>query len=457
MIKDIFHENKSKLDSYRAKWGYYMSEDEFVPISTRPCISPLKQGTETRIHADFMTDIIDLKVGYLFSKICMNSSDTNIQEILNTIDLNNHISSMNIESGRYSAACGLSWRLAFNSKGILKYKNIPAWQIIPLYDDDIYFPNAILYTHFSEGNQCIDVYKLPEVGSQFSTVTYYIWDPEAGYKKSGDFVPNNVAQDGSNVDVTGFASIPFVPFLNNGLFKGNCDNTMDMMNAYDNLESDVVSEVRAQRLSYMKIWGQLNTNVEGPDGKPYAIPLTEWLTQTGTLNFGMDDEGNKYGDAQFLEKQLNDSVIEHQLDRLRQQIYEQSHSIDIRELTEAASARVFTVKAALMRFEIDASTTESFLRRSLIRCLSLASEYEQANGRAIFNPQDVSIYIGRSFPVDIDTSASALQKLLQVLPVEKAYSLSDLVESNEVTSLAAKFQNEQDTSMLNVNLDEGTK
>lgn len=450
-IKDHLDNNKTQMNKFRSKWGYYMSEDQYVPVKTRPCVSPLKTLTETRIHADFMTDIIDLKVGYLYSKISMTSQDESIQSILNQVDINNHIGSMNVESGRYSAACGLSWRLAYNDHGIIRFKNIPAWQIVPIYEDNIYLPTQILYFHKDKFNKdCVDVY---ENGPSGSIVTYYVFDDKAN-RREGAWVANNIAQDGSNIDLTMFKSIPFIPFLNNGLFKGNCDNVFDMMDAYDNLESDVVSEVRASRMAYLKIWGELNTNVQGSDGKAYPIPLVEWLTQTGTMNFGMDDDGNKYGDAQFLEKSLNDSVIEHQLDRLRQQIYEQSHSIDIKELTEAASARVFTVKAALMRFEIDASTTEQFLRRSLLKQLALISEYEVASGRSMFSPFDVSIFISRSFPVDIDTSAAALQKLLQVLPVEKAYELSDLIESNEVADLAAKFQSEQDTSMLNVNLGE---
>lgn len=445
-IENILNYNSAKLEDYRRKWGYYLAETKYVPIMTRPAVSPLKEKTETRVHSDFFNDIIDLKIGYLFSKLGINSDDTNVQAIIDQVELTNNMSSMNIESGRYSAVDGISYRLAYNDFGTLRFKNIPAWQIVSDYEEDVYDSERVFYFHNVETiegscTKACDIY-------DETTVSYYVYDPNADSKK-GAWVPNLIAQDGSNVDLHMFNQVPIFPFPNNGLLKGNCDNVLDMMDTYDNVESDIVSEIRASRLAYLKIWGELNTNLQGPDGQVIPIPVSDWLTKFGTMVFGMDDAGNKFGDASFLEKKMDDAAIEHQLDRLRQQIYEQSHSIDIKQLTDAASARVFTVKAALMRFEIDASTTESFLRRSLLKQLSLISEYEMISGRTPFNPQDVQIFIGRSFPVDIDSSATALQKMLQVLPVEKAYALSDLIEANEVADLAAKFQAEQDTSMLN--------
>lgn len=438
-IDQVLSHNSAELANKQKLWGYYEGNKSFIPIFSREPVSPLKAKTETLIHADFESDVVDLKVGYLYSKTSMTSKSEYVQEVLNTIERNNSITSMNVESGRLTTATGISYRLIYNDHGTLRMKNINPWQVVLNYEEDPYNASTAYYFHDStdivgKNNKYCDVYDA-------TTVSY--WEYKVTGKKA-EWIPRMIAADGSNTELHLFNSLPIIPFINNSLMKGNYENALDTGNAYDDMISDVVSEIRASRLAYLKIWGELNTNVEYTDAsgelKTQTVSPSEWLTKFGTMVFGVDDQGNKYGDAQFLEKKLDDAAIEHNLARLRQHFFEESKSIDLKQLSDTANARVFTVKASMMRFDVDASSTETYLRRSINRMLELVSEFEKLSGRAGFDPYvDVTLSIVRSFPTDIDASATALQKLLTVLPVEIAYSLTDLLEPGQVAEAAEKW------------------
>ena len=432
-------------------WGYYTGDKSYIPIFSREPVSPLKGKTETLIHADFESDVVDLKVGYLYSKTSMTSNSPYVQEVLDQLEMNNSITSMNVESGRSTTACGISYRLMYNDFGTIRAKNIPAWQVVLDYEEDPFNATKAYYFHSktditgSTKYYC-DIY-------DETSITY--WE-KATQKNKEIWVPRLIASDGSNMELHLFSKLPIIPFLNNSLSKGNYEVALDTGNAYDDMISDVVSEIRASRLAYLKIWGELNTNVSYTDSngdvQTTQVAPAEWLKQFGTMVFGTDDQGNKYGDAQFLEKKLDDAAIEHNLARLRQHFFEESKSIDLKQLSDTANARVFTVKASLMRFDVDASSTETYLRRSINRMLELVSEFEKLSGRAGFDPYvDVTIAIPRSFPTDIDASATALSKMLTVLPAEIAYSLTDLLEPGQVEE-AVRLWNEKNETLPELGL-----
>lgn len=450
-LEQIVSYNQDGLDDKRRLWGYYTGDKNYIPIFGREPVSPLKGKTETLIHADFESDVVDLKVGYLYSKTSMTSASPYVQEVLDQLERNNSITSMNVDSGRLTTACGISYRLMYNDFGTIRAKNIPAWQVVLDYEEDPFDATKAYYFHSktditgSSKFYC-DIY-------DETSISY--WEL-VKQKNKEIWVPRLIASDGSNMELHLFSKLPIIPFMNNSLSKGNYEVALDTGNAYDDMLSDVVSEIRASRLAYLKIWGELNTNVSYTDSNGDAqttqIAPAEWLKQFGTMVFGTDDQGNKYGDAQFLEKKLDDAAIEHNLARLRQHFFEESKSIDLKQLSDTANARVFTVKASLMRFDVDASSTETYLRRSINRMLELVSEFEKLSGRVGFDPYvDVTIAIPRSFPTDIDASATALSKLLTVLPAEIAYSLTDLLEPGQVAE-AVRLWNEKNETIPELGL-----
>ena len=106
-----------------------------------------------------------------------------------------------------------------------------------------------------------------------------------------------------------FEEVPIIPFYNNDTWTGDCDNVIadrkryhtdgtistqndnyrdGLMDAYDVILSDTVSEIKAMRLAYLKIWGTIYTGKDY-DGKP--IDINDWLRKTSSMKFPVDDTG----------------------------------------------------------------------------------------------------------------------------------------------------------------------
>jgi len=138
---------------------------------------------------------------------------------------------------------------------------------------------------------------------------------------------------------------------------------------------------------------------------------------------------------------------------LRTQIYEQSNSIDIRDLMSNANQRVFTTKIAMMRFEADAQQTETFFNAALNKQNRLLAQYAANADNIDLKEEDFRNIFTRVFPQDLQAVASTFTSLLAAsLPVKTALELSEIVSSDKVDEIA--MQIEEQGSALPVEVEE---
>jgi len=199
------------------------------------------------------------------------------------------------------------------------------------------------------------------------------------------------------------------------------------MDIYDEIISDTSGEIKAVRLAYLKIFGDLYTGVDDY-GNEISIP--DYLKEFGTMIFGETVDGQRFGDAEFLEKKLDDTAIVNILNRLRQHIYEVSGSIDLKELT--AAQRVFSIKASMMRLENNAKTTESYFKIGMTKILELWAYYLSEFKGIKVNIIDFNIEVGRVFPSDEEAKANIFQKYAGILDIEDALRLSGIENAKEI-------------------------
>jgi SPP1 family phage portal protein len=404
-IKNIFDINFG--NSYREKWNRYLGK--YAPIMNKKAITTLKQESQVNISCNFSSEIINLKSGYLASKI-QESIITEDQELKDEFDLflkNNSSSVLNVENCKLSSASGISHRLFYWKDGKPVLKNLYPWEVLYDYDDDIFNPKMAYYFYTKTDLLGVSTYYCDAYDDTF--VTHY-------YSSGANGPFYQVGEPEAHLS----NQVPIIPFLNNDNIQGNCDKVYDMIDAYDEIISDFASEIKASRFAYLKIFGDLYT---GKDEDGNEIDIPSYLREFGSLIFGTDDEGKPLGDAQFLEKNLNSSSIVSLQDILRKHIFEQADSVDISEITKNGNnSRIFTVKTSLMRLETDCSLTERFIRRALEKQYNLFLNWYSN----MFNKYSESSYdciFIRSFPVDIESIASALVNLKQSMSLEDAYNL----------------------------------
>lgn len=403
---------------------YYEGDRNTIPIYSRASVSTLKESTHTTVHIDYFSDIIHRKIGYMANGISVKSGDEGLAKVLEEFGSSTKQVTKNIESLTDTSVSGLSHRLIYSDKGAVKIKNIKGWQVVYDFDDDIFDPNEAYYFYTMidlEGTQVMhcDIYNR-------ETVRYYVKNDKDEFTEIGEEQPHN------------FNQVPIIPFMNNSDRQGDCLETLPLMDIYDEIISDTCGELKAARLAYLKIFGDLYTG-EYEDGT--AIPVPHYLKEFGTMLFSTDDQGNQLGDAEFLEKTLDDTAITNMLERLRSHIYEISGSVDLKELTMGSNTRVFTIQAALSRLENSAKTLENFTKMALLKQYQLVFYFIGEYTGYVYDVADLEFEFTRVFIQDKAELASMLQMLMNTMSIEDAYQISELFD--DPTAAASRYKAEQ--------------
>lgn len=423
-IQNYYMETEGNRQIYMD--AYYRNNEGVVPIYSKESASTLKAATHTTLHVNYFKDIVNRKVGYMGQDIEYSVSSEN-QELKDKIAEFQRATNQKVNNSSSLAKTtvqGISHRLCYTEDGVFKVKNIEGSQVVYDYDNDIFNP-SMAYYYYSLTSLEGDTVDYCDVYDR-ENVYYFATDSGEKDGKSssqegeggGDYKPLSV--DGVTQQPHNFNQVPIIPFINNDDHKSDCEDSVAIMDAYDEIMSDTTSELKAARLAYLKIWGDLNTQVT-PDGDP--IPLNNYLTQFGAFLFPQTGKDEQRGDAEFMEKKLDDDAITHMLDRFRKHIYELSGSLDISELVDSAGARVITVNAIIERLDDNAKTTGNYFKQALLKQLDLWTYYEQEMNNYTVDTASIKINIYTSFMTDERDRAQTLNSLLQGMAPKDAYSI----------------------------------
>jgi len=385
-------------------YNYYTGST--IPIDSRKPVSDAKAATHTNVHVDFFKNIIDFKVGYMGKSITstVNVEDPDLNKAIHdkykAFEMLNNMSILNTESISWTSTSGISHRLLFTENGAVKIKNILPWQVIYKYDHTPLDPTVAYYYYTTVDLEGVKVSHIDVYDKHI--VSYYVKNSDNMYQYLGEQLHN-------------FIEVPIIPIINNDLWASDCEKSVRLMDVYDEVISDEAAEVKALRLAYIKIWGSLST---GMDSSGNEIDINDWMKQTSAMIFGVDDEGNKTGDAEFLEKNINDVVLENTLDRYRTHIFETSGSVDLKEF--ANTERVFSIKAQMMRPENTAAIAEQYLRASLFKQNRLWAYIQREIYNFNVTEMDIEWNFKRTFPRDLASESTTLTKLVKVITLNDA-------------------------------------
>ena len=340
--------------------SYYRKDPDAIPIYKRDVKSPIRKVSLVNAHADFMSSIINQKVGYLGSlnitfdhELLSPQLYEYITDWWDGIKVSNQFELKNPETVRWTSIEGISNRLIYLKDGKIRFKNLHSWQVAYIYEDNIYdathalvyFDKTDLYGKKTEYCHIYDsenVSYLLKYNNQWQT-----------YKPEG-------ANSSTESHLIGV--LPVVPFLNNEFFVGDCNpNVLKNINVYDEVLSDVLSEIKSFRNALLKIYGDIV-----PDGvEPKDVPV--YVSETGAFVIKTDSEGKPLGDVKFLERTIDDAVIEHNLDRMREQIFMDAQAVDEKQITMGANTRVIAIKAMFDKLERKVETFIKYYNSSIRR------------------------------------------------------------------------------------------
>lgn len=347
LIQKVIDEHKADAERRLKMYGRYKAEMDAVPILTREAasyedfetgsIKRIDDKVNNRLNNSFDAEIVDTKVGYMFGHPINYEVEQADRENLNslkteidTFKLRNNTDDKDSEWGKKSAICGYGARLAYiDREGKERIANIDPWETIIISSTDYTEPEfAIRYFNIDDNKMRVEFY---------DSAFYYVLE-------SGT---NGLMQIEKKLHT--FEYCPLYGLPNNEELMADAERVFSLIDAYNRTLSDASNEIESNRLAYLVMRG-IGLDEEGERN----------LHKTGRMEL-IDKEDDVY----YLTKDVNDSLIEHHLDRLEENILRLAKSVNFSDDKFSANASGIALEFKLMSLENKCITMERKMTAAL--------------------------------------------------------------------------------------------
>ncbi|WP_107839436.1 phage portal protein [Metasolibacillus meyeri] len=346
-----------KRDIQKLQNRYEVSADG-VPILTRPPINFELENDKVRridslvnnkVNTAFDAEIVDTKNGYMYGVPISYTvegvrDEPRLQPLAEQVEkfrTREVLADEDASLGKMTDIAGYGARLVYvaieDNKPILRCKNIDPAEVIFLFDDTIAEPRYSMHYY--------STFVLDEQANKRSVVKVEFYDASHIYyfdNASGAFVLTGTQEHGLMYN-------PLFGMENNDELQGAAVRIMNLIDAYDRTLSDANSEVESMRLALLILH---NIGLDADE--------IQQMQKNGALEIWGPD-----AKASFLTKDVNDSMIEHLLERLEKNIMRIGKSVDFSSEEFASNLSGIAILMKTMALEHKAGVSEQKNRKML--------------------------------------------------------------------------------------------
>ncbi|UYB50183.1 phage portal protein (plasmid) [Lysinibacillus capsici] len=376
-----------------------------VPIMERPVLElpiasenmkRIDQLINNKLNNAFDADVIDTKVGYFLGNpinYVVEKDSPNFEMLTTTIDEMRTRESMPLKdtsTGIQASIAGYGARLVYwsenNGKQVLRVSNVNPAECIFLYHENMHEPSYAIQ-HYSTTRIKFDGTKMKVQVAEFhdNENTWFFESGTSGYELV-DVKPHYLLNP------------PLFGVENNDALQGEASKILALIDAYDRTMSDANSEVEATRLAILVL---RNIGMDEDD--------IQKLNKAGVFEMW----GNDSADIKYLTKDVNDTMIEHLLDRLDKNITRFSKSVNFNDEAFGGNISGIAMRFKIFALEFKTILSEQRFRSALTYQFKLlCAGWSLLN---ICNPDDyLKIWFGfkRNLPSNIKEEAE-IQSILQ--------------------------------------------
>lgn len=226
----------------------------------------------------------------------------------------------------------------------------------------------------------------------------------------------------------GFKGIPLIEWCNNDNKQGNSELAVPLMDAYDRLISDNITESATFRAAYL-----LLKNMGFLDDKTKAE-----MAKTGVFSGGAD------ADARFLTKDINPEFIKFVMSETWAGIWVVSSSVDPKALASLSNATAFQISQMYRNMEEDCKDTEAEWLISLEYLDRLLKSYWTGlDVRSVndYSTEDINYDFKRNIPNDVMTWLKDMLQAGGKLPQKEIFIKAGYTEQ-KADELVQEAENE---------------
>ncbi len=215
-----------------------------------------------------------------------------------------------------------------------------------------------------------------------------------------------------------FGRVPMGEYWNNGRERGDFEGVMNLIDAYDALQSDRVNDKQQFTDALMVIYGA--TVEEDPEG---GRSLQQRLRETRTLEMPAADAR-----VEYLTKSLSESDTEVLKNSLRNDIHKLSLVPDLTDEAFGGNQSGVAMEFKLFGLEQLTRVKERWFREGLLWRLSCLCHFLTLRGFALPDPATLEVAFSRSLPVNRLEVAQTLKTYEGIVPKENLLAQVPFIE-----------------------------
>ena len=353
------------------------------------------------------------KAGYLAGDIQRTYSDyipDEVKEKYLEFDNLNHFKSFLKRLMFSCTGWGNTYSLCYlDEENNVRIKQVQSWQAKVEYDDNGEPLKGYVYYPIDE--------------------RMHVWEYDGVYvtewiasKSGASYIPLTEPKE------HGFKGIPLIEWCNNDNKQGNSELAVPLMDAYDRLISDNITESATFRAAYL-----LLKNMGFLDDKTKAE-----MAKTGVFSGGAD------ADARFLTKDINPEFIKFVMSETWAGIWVVSSSVDPKALASLTNATAFQISQMYRNMEEDCKDTEVEWKISLEYLDRILKSYWTGlDIRSVndYSTEDINYDFKRNIPNDVMTWLKDMLQAGGKLPQKEIFIKAGYTEQ-KAEELVQEAENE---------------
>lgn len=365
-------------------------------------------------YASYITDTL---VGYFMGEpVSYNAEDKNLLQEINMIFSYNDEADENAELAKDASIFGVAFEELYFSEDdkMIRFKRLDPKEIIPIYDKTIE-ENLIAVIRYYEDYDFVKNKKsyIIEVIDDVEIIRYRTTDTFSSFTLLENY-PHY------------FGMVPVAIYENNEDQMGDFEKVIDLIDAYDKMESDTLNDFEYFVDAYLALYG---FTADAED--------IQQMKQNRVL---LMDEGTS---AEWLIKSENDATTENMKNRLDNDIHKFAKCPNLSDEDFASNASGVAIKFKLLGTENLTSIKERKFKKGLQQRLELIS---MINGlvRTGFDWRAIEIIFTRNIPSNDTDIANMVNTLSGIVSDETLLAQIPFVEDVEAELERIKQQKEED-------------
>jgi len=365
-----------------------------------------------KIAHSFCRYIANMASGYFMGKgVRILIEDEGLNDMFNAVVPPDTINDLTFALAKEASVYGVSYELLYLSEqGELKSKKFSADEFIPIYSNNVgeFLEGAIRIWSDVDIFDDNAVTKYAALYTKSEVITYKTEKNKEEYREvAGSRYPHR------------FGDVPVIIYQNNDEMKGDFEDIISLVDAYDMAQSDTANDFEYFTNAYLCVTGA---------GGGFAADS--------------DDDGNQMlnniknhrilfldekGQAEWLIKNVNDTAVENYKNRLYHNIFFLSQVPALTDEKFGSNVSGIAIKYRLIGLEELAAEKESKFKTAMKKKLRFITDYINLRENRAYEASDINIRFNRNDVNNIPEIVDYVVKLEGIVSKETQLGLAPFV------------------------------